>query len=34
MKLIIKGSRNYLTWLQKHLAKEHRKTKWRSKLRR
>lgn len=33
MKLIIKGNKKYLTWLQKHLAKEHRKTKGRSRLR-
>ena len=25
--LKIKGNKEYLTWLEKHLAKEHRKTK-------
>jgi hypothetical protein len=33
MKLTIIGSKKYLTWLKGHLAKEHRKTKGRSKLR-
>jgi hypothetical protein len=33
MKLTITGSKKYLTWLKGHLAKEHRKTKGRSKLR-
>jgi len=33
MKLTITGSKKYLTWLQGHLAKEHRKTKGGSKLR-
>lgn len=32
-RLIISGNRKYLTWLQSHLAKEHRKTKNRTKLR-
>ena len=33
MKLIIKGNAKYLTWLKGHLAKEHRKTKGKSCLR-
>jgi hypothetical protein len=33
-KLVIKGGKKYLTWLEGHLAKEHRKTKGKTKLRR
>lgn len=32
MKLIVKGSKGYITWLEKHLNKEHPKTKGHSRL--
>lgn len=32
MKLIIRGSKKYVSWLKKHLSKEHPKTKGRMKL--
>ena len=34
MRLTIKGSKRYLTFMKKHLAKEHPKTKGHMKLRR
>ena len=34
MKLVIKTNKRYGTWLAKHLAKEHPKTKGKMKLRR
>lgn len=33
MKLTIKGSKKYVTWLEGHLAKEHPKTKGHMRLR-
>jgi len=32
MKLIIKGNKKYISWLEKHLNKEHPKTKGKTKV--
>lgn len=31
-KLVIKGNKKYINWLNKHLQKEHRKTKGKTKV--